>query len=173
MSEPSGPIIRVPRWIQLVGLPVGLLIIWMLAGILGHAIFLFLVAAVIAFLLNPLVRDLQRLRLPRGVAVALVVLLFATAVAVVVLVLGSIVVDQTRSATDRIDSYLTVTDDGGRTGRNRTSTGSSTGSTPTAWSAFGSRSRRPSGPTTLEPAKSRSTRRMRSRSPREPRSRSS
>ncbi len=116
MSEPSGPIIRVPRWIQLVGLPVGLLIIWMLAGILGHAIFLFLVAAVIAFLLNPLVRDLQRLRLPRGVAVALVVLLFATAVAVVVLVLGSIVVDQTRSATDRIDSYLTVTDDGGRTG---------------------------------------------------------
>ena len=116
MSEPSGPIIRVPRWIQLVGLPVGLLIIWMLAGILGHAIFLFLVAAVIAFLLNPLVRDLQRLRLPRGLAVALVVLLFATAVAVVVLVLGSIVVDQTRSATDRIDSYLTVTDDGGNTG---------------------------------------------------------
>ena len=37
----------------------------------------------IAFLLNPLVRDLQRLRLPRGVAVALVFLLFATAVAFV------------------------------------------------------------------------------------------
>ena len=57
MSEPSGPIIRVPRWIQLVGLPVGLLIVWMLAGILGHVIFLFLVAAVVAFLLNPLVRS--------------------------------------------------------------------------------------------------------------------
>jgi predicted PurR-regulated permease PerM len=116
MSEPTGPTIRVPRWVQLVGLPVGLLIIWMLAGILGHAIFLFLVAAVIAFLLNPLVRDLQRLRLPRGLAVALVFLFFATAVAVVVLVLGSIVVDQTRSATDRIDSYVTVKDDEGRTG---------------------------------------------------------
>ena len=45
MSTPSGPTIRVPRWIQLVGLPVLLLVVWMLAGILGHAIFLFLVAA--------------------------------------------------------------------------------------------------------------------------------
>ena len=116
MSEPSGPIVRVPRWIQLVGLPVGLLVVWMLAGILGHVIFLFLVASVIAFLLNPLVRDLQRLRLPRGLAVALVLLLFATAVAFVALALGSIVVDHTRSATNRIDEYVTVTDTGGRTG---------------------------------------------------------
>ena len=116
MTEPSGPMIRVPRWVQLVGLPVGLLIIWMLAGLLGHVLFLFLTASVIAFLLNPLVRDLQRLRLPRGLAVALVVLLFATAVAVVVLVLGSIVVDQTRSATDRADEYVTVEGVGGRTG---------------------------------------------------------
>ena len=116
MSEPSGPTIRVPRWVQLVGLPVGLLIIWMLAGILGHVIFLFLVASVIAFLLNPLVRDLQGLRLPRGLAVALVFLLFATAVAFVALALGSIVVDHTRSATSRIDNYVTVTDTGGKTG---------------------------------------------------------
>jgi predicted PurR-regulated permease PerM len=116
MSEPSGPIIRVPRWIQLVGLPVLLLIVWMLAGILGHVIFLFLVASVIAFLLNPLVRDLQRLRLPRGLAVALVFLLFATAVAFAALALGSIVVDHTRSATTRIDNYVTVTDKAGKTG---------------------------------------------------------
>jgi predicted PurR-regulated permease PerM len=99
-----------------VGLPVGLLIIWMLAGLLGHVIFLFLTAAVIAFLLNPLVRDLQRLRLPRGVAVALVLLLFASAVAFVALALGSVVVDQTRSATSRADDYVTVEDVGGKTG---------------------------------------------------------
>jgi predicted PurR-regulated permease PerM len=88
----------------------------MLAGILGHVIFLFLVASVIAFLLNPLVRDLQRLRLPRGLAVALVFLLFATAVAFAALALGSIVVDHTRSATTRIDNYVTVTDKAGKTG---------------------------------------------------------
>ena len=116
MTEPSGPTIRVPRWVQLVGLPVGLLIIWMLAGVLGHVLFLFLTASVIAFLLNPLVRDLQRLRLPRGVAVALVFLIFATAVAFVGLALGSVVADQTRSATARVDDYVTVDGAGGKTG---------------------------------------------------------
>jgi predicted PurR-regulated permease PerM len=116
MTEPSGPTIRVPRWVQLVGLPVGLLIIWMLAGVLGHVLFLFLTASVIAFLLNPLVRDLQRLRLPRGVAVALVFLIFATAVAFVGLALGSVVADQTRSATSRADDYVTVEGAGGKTG---------------------------------------------------------
>ncbi len=110
------PTIRVPRWIQLVGLPVGLLIVWMLAGILGHVLFLFLTAGVIAFLLNPLVRDLQRTRLPRGLAVALVFLLFAGAVAFIVLALGGIVVDQSRSATDRIDDYLTLEGSTGSTG---------------------------------------------------------
>jgi len=116
MSTPSGSTIRVPRWIQLVGLPVLLLVVWMLAGILGHAIFLFLVSAVIAFLLNPLVRDLQRMRLPRGAAVALVFLLFAAAVTFIVIALGSVVVDQTRSATDRIDEYVTVENPSGKTG---------------------------------------------------------
>ena len=116
MAPPTGSTIRVPRWIQLVGLPVGLIVAWMLAGTLGHVLFLFLTASVIAFLLNPLVRDLQRMRLPRGMAVAFVFLLFATAVAFVALALGSIVVDQTRSAAGRIDDYVTIDDATGRTG---------------------------------------------------------
>ncbi len=98
------------------GLPVGLLIVWMLAATLGHVLFLFLVSTVTAFLLNPLVRDLQRTRLPRGLAVALVFLLFAAAVAFVALALGSVVVDQTRSAADRIDNYVTIQDGQQRTG---------------------------------------------------------
>ncbi len=119
MTEPTGPTmptITVPRWIQLVGLPVGLLIIWMLAGLLGHVLFLFLTASVIAFLLNPLVRDLKRMRLPRGLAVALVFLCFAGAVTFIVLALGSVVVDQARSATERIDDYVTIDGAGGNTG---------------------------------------------------------
>ncbi|MCY7302091.1 MAG: AI-2E family transporter [Thermoleophilia bacterium] len=119
MTTPPGPTIstiRVPRWIQLVGLPVGLLIIWMLAGVLGHVLFLFLTASVIAFLLNPLVRDLKRLRLPRGLAVALVFLLFAAAVAFIVLTLGGVVVDQARSAAERIDDYVTLDGSTGSTG---------------------------------------------------------
>ncbi|MDH5333186.1 MAG: hypothetical protein OEW65_04825, partial [Thermoleophilia bacterium] len=58
----SGPTIQIPRWIQLVGLPVVAVVVFMLARPLGHVIFLFLTASVIAFTLNPLVRDLTRLR---------------------------------------------------------------------------------------------------------------
>jgi predicted PurR-regulated permease PerM len=112
MSE--RPSIRVPRWIQLVVLPVLLLLAWALAGALGHAIFLFLTASVIAFLLNPLVRGLQRLRIRRGFAVAVVFLSFAAAMVALIVALGTVVVEQTRSAADRVDSYLT--DEPGRSG---------------------------------------------------------
>ena len=108
-----------PRWIQLVGLPVLLLVVWVLAGLFGHVIFLFLVSAVIAFLLNPLVRDLQRIRVRRGFAVVLVFLVFAAAVTFIVLALGSVVVGQSRSAAGRIDDYATVQDVGGQTGAER------------------------------------------------------
>ena len=56
MSVPPGPTIRIPRWIQLVGLPVLVVVAFLLARPLGHVIFLFLTASVIAFTLNPLVR---------------------------------------------------------------------------------------------------------------------
>ncbi len=64
--------IRIPRWVQLVGLPVLLLLAFLLARELGHVLFLFLTASVIAFMLNPLVRELSRLRLPRGLSVSVV-----------------------------------------------------------------------------------------------------
>jgi predicted PurR-regulated permease PerM len=115
MSGPSTTI-RVPRWIQLVGLPVLALLAFLLAGTLGHVLFLFLTASVIAFTLNPLVRDLSRLRLPRGIGVAIVYTLFAaTAVAGLVL-LTTIVVDQVRTAADRVDAYLTDEGLAGSTG---------------------------------------------------------
>jgi predicted PurR-regulated permease PerM len=115
MSEPSGATIRIPRWIQLVGLPVLFVVAFMLARPLGHVIFLFLTAAVIAFMLNPLVRDLQRLRLPRGLSVAVVYLLFLAAILAVLIGLGTIAVDQSRTAGERIDTY--VTEESPRTGK--------------------------------------------------------
>ena len=105
MTEPAT--IRIPRWVQLVGLPVLLVLGFFLAEALGHVLFLFLTAAVIAFTLNPLVRDLTRLRLPRGAAVAVVSVVFATAFIAVLVALGTLVVSETRSAADRIDAYLT------------------------------------------------------------------
>jgi predicted PurR-regulated permease PerM len=103
-----GPTIQIPRWIQLVGLPVLAIVAFLLARTLGHVLFLFLTASVIAFMLNPLVRDLTRLRLPRGLAVAIVYLLFAAAVAGLFVAIGVVAVDQTRHASARIDDYITV-----------------------------------------------------------------
>ena len=111
-----GPTIEIPRWIQLVGLPVLLVLAFLLARPLGHVLFLFLTASVIAFLLNPLVRHLQRLRVPHGLGVTVVYLAFAAVVGVGLTVLGVVVVDQVRSAAERIDAYVTDEDASGRTG---------------------------------------------------------
>jgi predicted PurR-regulated permease PerM len=104
------PTIQIPRWIQLVGLPVLALIAILLAGKVFHAVFLFVVAALIALLLDPLVRALERLRIPRGLSIAIVYLSFAAALAVVAIAIGVIVSDQTQSAANRIDTYLTKED---------------------------------------------------------------
>ena len=71
--------IAIPRWIQLVGLPLLLLLVWALAHTVTRAVFLFIVAGLIALLLNPMVRTLGRIWIPRGVAVAIVYLSFAAA----------------------------------------------------------------------------------------------
>jgi predicted PurR-regulated permease PerM len=77
------------------------------AGAVRHAIFLFMVAALIALLLNPIVRAFGKFWIPRGLAVAMVYLAFAAAVALAVLALATVVVKQTRSATHRVDTYFT------------------------------------------------------------------
>ena len=103
----GAPKVQIPRWIQLVGLPLLLLLLWVVARAVGHVVFLFLVAAIIALLLNPFVRALGRARIPRGLAVAVVYLGFAAAVGVALVALATVVVDRTRSASDRVDIYFT------------------------------------------------------------------
>ena len=110
MAGRPGPTIQIPRWIQLVGLPVLLVVAFLLAETLGHVLFLFLTASVIAFMLNPLVRDLTRLRVPRGLSVGIVYLIFAATIGALLIALGAIAVDQTREAADRIDTYVTEED---------------------------------------------------------------
>jgi predicted PurR-regulated permease PerM len=105
-----GPTIQVPRWIQLVGLPVLLVLAFLLAETLGHVLFLFLTASVIAFTLNPLVRDLTRLRIPRGLAVTFVYLLFAAAVVALLVAVGVVAYNETRDAAERVDVYVTERD---------------------------------------------------------------
>src|SRR5438874_6483474 len=106
---------EIPRWIQLAGLPVLLLFLWVVAAALRHLVFLFLVALLIALLLSPLVRAVQRVRMPRGFAVALVYLVFAVTLIAAIGALGTVVVSETKTAAKRVDSYFT--DVNGRTGQ--------------------------------------------------------
>ena len=93
---------------QLVALPLSLLLLWAVAGAVRHVLFLFLVALLIALLLNPIVRGLGKAWIPRGPAVALVYLAFAAAVALAILALATVVVQQTTTAAHRVDAYFTV-----------------------------------------------------------------
>jgi predicted PurR-regulated permease PerM len=106
--------IEIPRWIQLVGLPLLLLLAWVVAGAVRHVVFVFVVASLVALLLNPIVRGLGRIWIPRGFAVAIVYLTFASVTAIALVAVAAVVVDQTRSASDRVEAYLTEED--GRTG---------------------------------------------------------
>jgi predicted PurR-regulated permease PerM len=118
MGAPS-PTIQVPRWIQLVGLPVLLVLAFLLAGTLGHVLFLFLTASVIAFMLNPLVRDVTRLKVPRALSVTFVYALFAATVSAVLIAIGVIAFDQARNGGERIDDYVTNEEADGLTAAER------------------------------------------------------
>jgi predicted PurR-regulated permease PerM len=109
----SGPTIQIPRWIQLVVLPVALILAFLLASALGHVLFLFLTASVIAFTLNPLVRDLTRLKVPRAPSVFIVYTIFAAVAVALLIAVGAVAFDQARSAADRIDVYVTEDVDSG------------------------------------------------------------
>jgi predicted PurR-regulated permease PerM len=108
MVDPGGPPkLQIPRWIQLVGLPLALLLLWIVATRAVHVVFVFVVAALLALLLDPLVSAFRRVRIPRGLAVAIVYLSFAAALAVTIGSLATVVVDQTKTAANRVDVYFT------------------------------------------------------------------
>ena len=77
---PAAGKIEIPRWMQLVGLPLLLVLAWVVAGAVRHVVFIFLVAALVALLLNPFVRSLARARVPHGIGVAVVYVCFAAIV---------------------------------------------------------------------------------------------
>ncbi|MHB0867578.1 MAG: AI-2E family transporter [Thermoleophilia bacterium] len=66
--------IKIPRWAQMVGLPVILVLAWFAASLFAHAIFIFAAAGVIALIIDPLVRRLEWLKIPRFIGVFVVYL---------------------------------------------------------------------------------------------------
>jgi putative heme transporter len=92
LVEPA-PVV-VPRWIQAVGLAAAIFGLFMLARAAGPVLLLFILAGVIALILNPLIKRLQQVGLPRGAAIGIVFLCFFLAVAGTVALLVNPVSDQ-------------------------------------------------------------------------------
>jgi len=106
-SEPpprSADPVVVPRWIQLVGLPLLLLLLYAVIRAAGPVVLIFITAAVIALILNPLVAGLQRGRMPRGVAIVCVYLGFIGALVVAGVLLANPISDQVTTLRDDIPS---------------------------------------------------------------------
>jgi predicted PurR-regulated permease PerM len=98
-SQPEPPRVIVPRWIQLVLLPLALLAAWALAKAAGRVLLIFIVAGIIALILNPAVAFLQRSRLPRGLAVLAVYLAFFLTLAGIGVLLANPISNQVKSFT--------------------------------------------------------------------------
>jgi predicted PurR-regulated permease PerM len=104
-TEPEAPAsarVVVPRWVQLVLLPLSLLAAWALAKAAGKVLLIFIVAAVIALILNPAVAFLQRSRLPRGLAVLAVYLGFFLTLAGIGVLLANPISNQVRTFTHNL-----------------------------------------------------------------------
>jgi|HubBroStandDraft_4_1064222.scaffolds.fasta_scaffold06323_3 predicted PurR-regulated permease PerM len=98
----SPPRTVIPRWVQLVLLPVALLALWALAKAAGKVLLIFVIAAVIALILNPAVSFVQRPRVPRGLAVLVVYLAFFLTLVGIGFLLANPIANQVRTFTDNL-----------------------------------------------------------------------
>ena len=92
----------VPRWVQLIALPLAALGLFELARAAGPVLLVFVVAGVVALILSPLVALLERGRLPRGLAVFAVYLGAFVAIAGAVLLLADPVAEQVSSLQEQL-----------------------------------------------------------------------
>ncbi|MDX6685555.1 MAG: hypothetical protein QOF86_1683 [Baekduia sp.] len=96
------PRVVVPRWIQLVTLPLLVLALYLIARAAGVVLLAFTVAAVVALILNPMVTFLQHRRLPRGLAILLVYVGLLTVLAGAGILLANPVSDQAQKFGDDV-----------------------------------------------------------------------
>jgi predicted PurR-regulated permease PerM len=104
MSE--SPRVVVPRWVQLVLLPLALVALWELLHASGKVALLFVVAGVISLVLNPIVAFLQRRGLPRGLAVLTVYVAFFLILGGLGLLLANTISNQVASFANHVPHLI-------------------------------------------------------------------
>jgi predicted PurR-regulated permease PerM len=103
-AEP--PRVVVPRWVQLVLLPLSVLAVWLLAKAAGKVLLLFIIAGLIALILNPAVSFVQRGRIPRGLAVLAVYVAFFVGLAGIGVLLANPISNQVRTFTNNLPTIV-------------------------------------------------------------------
>ena len=98
--------ITIPRWAQLVLIPVAILVVLYFGRAASHAVFVFLISTILALLLNPLVLAMRRIRFPRWLSVPIVYLAFIAVVVLIVIFLGPPLVRQFQRLFDAIPGWL-------------------------------------------------------------------
>jgi predicted PurR-regulated permease PerM len=105
-SAPAALPVVVPRWVQLVAVLLGGFALYALVRAAGPVLLLFITAAIIALILNPVVAAFQRLRLPRGLAILIVYAGFFATLAFVGTLLANPVAEQFSTFRDDVPSIV-------------------------------------------------------------------
>jgi predicted PurR-regulated permease PerM len=106
MTAPHDTHVVVPRWVQLVMLPLAILGLWAVLRAAGAVVLLFIIGAIVALLLNPFVSLLRRAGAPRGFAVLIVMLGVVCAVTGIGFLLANPVADQVSAFRDNVPEFV-------------------------------------------------------------------
>jgi predicted PurR-regulated permease PerM len=93
VGTPVPPVV-VPRWIQLVLLPLAIVGLWELARAIGSVLLIVIFAGVAALILNPPIKALERRGVPRGFGIPLMYLSLVALIALVGVLLSNPVATQ-------------------------------------------------------------------------------
>ena len=98
--------VLVPRWVQMVLLPLGIVGAYLLLKTAGSVLLLFIIAGLIALVLNPLVALLVRLRIPRGASVAIVMVALVASLVGIGFIVAEPIADQATSFQSDVPGYV-------------------------------------------------------------------
>ncbi len=98
--------VLIPRWVQLVMLPLAVLGLWVVLTAAGRVLLLFIVGGLVALLLNPFVGLLRRAGVPRGLAVMIVMLCVVATVTALGFLIANPVADQVDAFRDNVPEIV-------------------------------------------------------------------
>jgi predicted PurR-regulated permease PerM len=98
--------ITIPRWVQLVLIPVAIFVALYFGRAASHAVFVFLISTIVALLLNPVVLAMGRIKCPRWLAVPVVYLVFLGVVVAIIVLLAPPLVRQFQRLFNSIPGWL-------------------------------------------------------------------